>query len=503
MYRRPLMTALLATTGVVPMAASSADEARQSGADDVVVVAVVDGSFSPYHWNFLADQMPQHLNEPSTDDLPLSESPATWLPGFPGADGFSSYGSLDITLAASPSDNPAQLAAADAQVWDSLPQSQRDAVHYRWIPGTKIVGAVDFSGNKLRAGGSTPNTSHGSGTSSVSVGNLTGTCPECVVVLVTYGGSDREAATDWAMSQPWIDVVTHSYGYSTVLYDKIYNGSDPELQREAVERGQAVFWSASNGQVNAFDAPTTTYYSSSKGPDWLITVGATAPSGANYTGSGKTVDVASIGSRYPSAGGTTVTGRGTFSGTSNATPVVAGMYARSLWWARQQLDGPSRLQEDGVIASGGGYACGTERPDCEIRDGALTRDELTTRLFEGASQTPQGPTPVVDAGTPVTTAEHDFAAEGHGTYFGRMRGDSTWLAEEARITGPLGGTAPTLPRPDGEREWMVVDSFCRQSIWGAWEGGAYVAGTTPLPGPSPLWPLRSALEAGCPALFPL
>jgi hypothetical protein len=503
MSRRLLVSGLLATALVVPVSASSAGEGgtASTGADDVVVVAVVDGSFSPYHWDFLGAEMPQHLDDDADNDLPLTTSPASWLPGFPTS-GFSSYAPLDITLASSPSENPATLAARDARTWDALPQSTRDAVHYRWIPGTKIVGAVDFSGNKLRATGATPNSSHGSGTSSVSVGNRHGTCPECVVVLVTYGGNDREAATDWAMDQPWIDVVTHSYGYSTVAFDKIYKGSDLQRQRRAVERGQSVFWSASNGQANAFDAPTTTYYSSSKGPDWLVTVGATAPSGANYTGSGKTVDVASIGSGYPSAGGTTVTGRGTFSGTSNATPVVAGLYARSLWWARQQLDGPSRAQQGGVIARGGG-TCGTVRADCELGDGALTRDELTTRLFHGALQTPQGPTPVIDAGTPVTTAEHDFASEGHGTYFGRLRGDKTWQAEEARITGPLGGTAATLARPAGEREWMVVDSFCRQSIWGAWQGGAYVAGRTPLPGPSPLWPVRSALEAGCPALFPL
>lgn len=506
MTGRLLVAAFVAAALVVPVGQSSAaDDAAVggSGADDAVVVAVVDGSFSPYHYDFLASEMPQANNDDASDDLPLTTSPASWLPGFPAPSSFASYGSLDMTLATDPSQRSADLAAQDADLWNGFPQSTRSKVNYRWIPGTKIVGAVDFGGNKLRATGTTPNTSHGSGTSSVSVGNNHGTCPECVVVLVTYGGNDREAATDWAMSQPWIDVVTHSYGYSTVAFDKIYKGSNLALQREAVERGQAVFWSASNGQVNAFDAPTTTYYSSSKGPDWLITVGASGPSGANYTGSGKTVDLASIGSSYPSAGGATVNGNGTFSGTSNATPVVAGMYARSLWWARHRLDGASRVQRDGVIAAGGGLVCGEVRPDCELGDGALTRDELTTRLFEGAVQTPQGPTPVVDAGTPVTTAEHDYAAEGHGTYFARVRSVQQWQDEQARIVDPLVGAAKTLPRPPGEREWMVVDSFCRQEIWGGWEGGAYVSGKTALPGPSPLWPLRSALEATCPALFPV
>ena len=471
-------------------------------ADDIVVVAVVDSSFSPYHLNFTAADMPQHLDADPGNDLPLDQPPHTWLPGFPDPASFASYESVEITLAQSPGDNVQSLASGDAEAWNGVRQSTRSETNYHWIPGTKIVGALDYSGNRIRAA-SSANSAHGAGTSSVSVGNLTGTCPECVVVLITYGGSDREAATDWAMSQPWIDVVTHSYGYSTAVYDKIYKGSNLALQREATERGQAVFWSASNGQVNSFDAPTTTYFSSSKGPDWLFTVGATAPSGGNYTGSGKTADVASIGSSYPSSGGTTAGGRGTFSGTSNATPVVAGMYARSLWWARQQLAGPSRTQAAGVIAGGEPVACGDQRPDCELGDGVLTLPELRQRLFHGAIHTPEGPNAVTSHPSPVTVAEYDFASEGHGTYFARLRSPEEWRAEEARITAPMVGAAPALQRPAGEREWMVVDSFCRQEIWGSWTGGEYVAGSTPLPGPDPLWPARSALEAACPQLFPL
>lgn len=499
---RTCLLALVVVAAVAPGASATSQAVEPGPADDAVVVAVVDGSFSPYHWNFDARQMPQHLDEDVTNDLPLDQAPDTWLPGFPEPTAFTSYNALPITRADSPSQNPATLASADAAVWNGVKQSTRDTVHYNWIPGTKIIGAVDFSGNKIRATG-TPNTSHGSGTSSVSVGNINGTCPECVVVMVTYGGNDREAATDWAMSQPWIDVVTHSYGYSTVLYDKIYKASNLPLQKSATERGQAVFWSASNGQVNAFDAPTTTYYSSSKGPDWLITVGASAPGGGNYTGSGKTVDVGSIGSSYPSSGGATVTGKGTFSGTSNATPVVAGMYARSLLWARRQLDGPSRTQDAGVIAQGVPITCGTTRPDCELGDGVLTRDELQTRLFHAAIHTPQGPNFVTAHPSPVTTPEYDFASEGHGTFFARAHNAEQWLQEEARITGPMNGTGALTPRPAGERDWMIVDSYCRQELWGSWTGGAYVAGKTPLPGPNPQWPVRSALEASCPHLFPL
>ena len=494
-----LLVVVMSGVALATVPAGAQEAPSADAVDDVVVVAVLDGSFSPYHWDFLGSQMPQHLDDDPANDLPLRQSPDTWLPGFPSADTFASFNALDLTL---PEDNPganaAALAKQDAAEWDSVQQSTREATHFNWIPGTKIIGAVDYSGNKIRAA-SSPNASHGGGTSAVSVGNLHGTCPECLVVLVTYGGSDREAANDWALSQPWIDVVTHSYGYSTVLWDKIYSGSNLEAQRTAVERGQAVFWSASNGQVNAFDAPTTTYFSSSKGPDWLITVGATSPKGGNFTGSGKTVDLASIGSGYPSMGGSTVTGNGTFSGTSNATPVTAGLYSRALWRAREALAGPSRIQSDGAIASGLAVPCGTARADCELGDGVLTRTEMETRLFHGAQRTPEGPeVSITGVRSPVTTDEYDLASEGYGTYFGRVHGPERWAQEEAGIYDPMVGAAAPLERSAAERDWMVVDSFCRQSIWGSWEGGAYVPGQTQLPGADPAWPVRSALEAGCP-----
>ena len=96
--------------------------------------------------------------------------------------------------------------------------------------------------------------------------------------------------------------------------------------------------------------------------------------------------------------------------------------------------------------------------------------------------------------------EETLLAEGHGAYLGRVRGptNKAWLAEQRRITDPLTGASKTLARPDGEREWMIVDSYCRQSNWGAWRGGYYVDGTTELPGTDPAWPVRSARERTCP-----
>jgi hypothetical protein len=45
---------------------------------------------------------------------------------------------------------------------------------------------------------------------------------------------------------------------------------------------------------------------------------------------------------------------------------------------------------------------------------------------------------------------------------------------------------------------MTVDSYCRQEMWGAWSGGYYLDGKTPLPGSDPRYPIRSAYERTCP-----
>ncbi|MDP9405681.1 MAG: hypothetical protein M3O86_03630, partial [Actinomycetota bacterium] len=498
-----LCSALLATAFAT--GAAAADDVAAPG-DDVTVVAVIDSTFSPYHYNYLASRTPQALDADPSNDLPLDQAPDSWVPGFPSPETFASYTRLGITLPTKSSDRVATLKATDQALWDGVQTSGADAVHYSWIPGTKVIGALDFGGSNIAG----TNTDHGAGTASVSVGNIHGTCPECLLVYLSYSGGtpqqrarNGEAAINWAMSQPWIDAITNSYGFSatTETRDRLYSGSDTAAQRSASDRGQTVFFSAGNGQENAFLVPNTTYFSSQEGPDWIVTVGAISPSGGNYTGAGKPADIAALGTAYPSAGGTTVSSSGTFGGTSNATPVTAGLYARALHWARQRLDGPSRVQDAGVIARGAPIACGSVGSDCELGDGVLTAAELRTRLFHGAVRTPQGLSPAGVVNAPAASEELELLAEGHGSYIARLRNDGTWEAEQARITGPMDGTGALTPRPAGEREWMVVDSYCRQSVWGGWTGGYWQAGA-PLPAPDPAWPLRSALVASCGELFP-
>ena len=495
----------VAMVGALVPAAAGAQEATDpttvavDGRDDTTVIAVVDGSFQPQHWNWAGSMMPQHQDADPANDLPLNEAPDTWLPGF-DTTGMAGYQPLPLAMdLENPGRTVASLQQESAASWSSMQRSTRDAVNYYWVPGSKVVGMVNFGSGKFQGS----NTAHGAGTSSVAAGNLHGTCAECVVVLITYDGSgDREAASDWAMSQPWIDVVTNSFGYSLIERERLYSGSNTELQRAATERGQTIFFSSGNGISNTFSVPNTTLFSSQEGPDWIVTVGAVAPTGGEFTGAGKPADIASVGSGYPSQyGGTTVSSGGKFGGTSNSTPVTAGIFAHSLYWARRQLDGP-RQQAGGVIATGTPLPCGEARADCELGDGALTAAELRTRLFHGAVRTPQGFNPAQTVSTPAKTAETELASEGHGTYFGKLRSYEEYAEEITRITGPMIGSVAALERSAEERDWMVVDSWCRQQIWGSWGGGYFVDGVTSLPGADPAFPLRTAMTNSCEEFFP-
>jgi hypothetical protein len=511
-----LVVVVALTAGLAPASSVGAKVVpRSTGPDDAVVVAVIDFNMVPYHWDFLASKMPQHRDGNPSNDLPLGRAPHTWLRGFPKPSAFHSYKRFDLSL--EEKDDKATIAALDAKdaaKWNKVKPSTSKEINYYWFPGTKVIGAIEFGTQKLHG---TPD-DHGSGVTSVSVGNLHGTCPECLLVFINLDEGDELSAIRWAMSQPWIDVITNSYGRSQFVAGKTYNGNDEEEQKKASVRGQTIFFSAGNGVENAYTVPNATYYSSEKGPDWIVTVGATSPgennhyedplrtsNHASYIGAGKPVDVASIGLDYPSAyTSLTVGGTGDlgFSGTSNAAPTVAGIYARALFIARKTLAGPSRVQKNGVIAVGKSYECGRARSSCELGDGKLTAAELRTRLLHGAVHTAAGMTTYAGGELP-SVGEDELLNEGHGTYFGRETGKwASYMKEFARIVRPMFGIAKALKRPDGERQWMVVDSFCRQHVWGGWTGGYYIEGKTDLPGPDPAWPIRSWMQESCPIMQP-
>ncbi|HWH08484.1 MAG TPA: S8/S53 family peptidase, partial [Candidatus Thermoplasmatota archaeon] len=457
----------------------------------VTIVAVIDGSFSPYHYDFLGAQHPWNLDPDPTNDIDFTQHLSAHLPGIPPAE------ALPITLPTGPNDNVDTLRlVTDAEVWKTMQRSTAAAPKPYWFPGTKVVAALRFGPEAFQGS----NAAHGTASASVAAGNVHGTCPECLFVLLN---GNYDEALRWASAQPWIDVVTNSYGSGSIVQslsggrtrDNMYWGSPIDATRDASEAGQVIVFSAGNGFLNAYDAPMLTYWSSQKGPDWVVTVGAVAAnSRQTYSGAGKPVDVSSIGNAYPASGGTTANGAGTHSGTSNAAPVTAGTFAKVLQAARESLGDLTPGHADGVVASGPALACGAAVPACALGDGVLTRVELERAVY--ASVAPSRTVLAVDLVWPTT--EHAYYYQGHGVLQGRIAGEAGWTAEWGRILGHLRGDAPAQPRSEAAANWFLVDSKCRQHLWGAWSGAAWQGQPIAL---DPVRdPIASTFHAWCGAL---
>lgn len=427
----------------------------------VTVVAVVDSGFSPYHLDFAGFRHPWNTDADAANDLDLDADPAAYVDAYPGA------AVLPVTVPASAADAAATLAAKDAAAWASFVPSTLDHVSMYRLPGTKIIGAINFdAGRSFYA----DNDAHGTRSASVAAGNRHGTCPECLLVLIRDGPGN--AGLRWAASQPWIDVVSNSYGNSAAgdtVRTNVYLEPIAAATKAATEAGQTIVFSAGNGLLNSYDAPQLTYWSSEKGPDWIVTVGATTSSThQEYSGVGKPVDISAIGADYPSAGGPGADGNAYHSGTSNAAAVVAGTFGYVVQRARESLGDQTEAHGSGIVASGARVACGAQDASCPLSDGVLTREELHRTVFTNVS--PGGKLILVTAAWPNT--EYAYFYVGHGVVLGAI----TWQTlrdEQRRFSGALAGTVEPLARPKGESAWFEVDSKCRQRLWGPWSGGYY------------------------------
>lgn len=569
---------------------------------DATVVAIVDYEpFTPYHRDLYASHMPQHLDADPSNDLPLYCSPETWLPGFT-TDSVDSFEPLNLSLEDhSDCDTPARADAADSQCPTRVDLSTKDGdlekepdtgewgkvrssgilgrgtasaedlgTHMYWIPGSKVVGALSFGTQGLNFREATANPiapggvdeGHGVGSTTASVGNLHGTCPECLLVFISVDvagvdvtnatanhDTDRmEQALEWAYAQDWIDVVSMpgTPSATTFTRERYYQASNLAKQAQASEAGKTIFFSSGNGQEAAGVAPSTTLQSSLQGPDWVVTVSGvegTNDRRHNRPGWGKVVDISGLGTAYPTAANSrTVGGEAStaFANTSLAVASIAGMYAQSLLEARRAMEGPSRTQADGVVATGD-FDCGTVRTSpCELGDGVLSATELRNRFFMGAQHSDAGNvTPIRYGSLNVAVRsswEEDYISEGYGNYLGRCevrRGGSSSLQGSGQECGvlplrdrgvdepgdkddymdvleavlfPLFGSAQAREdltfeeggRPPGEKDWFTVDSYCRQLLWGKWSGGIYKGGA--LPTASTDAPLREAYLQSCPLI---
>ncbi|MHB8605077.1 MAG: S8/S53 family peptidase [Thermoplasmatota archaeon] len=414
--------ALLLSSFLTPTPATSLPPA-------FVVVAVVDTGIDPYHAEFRAPD--------------LTADPASYLAGYPS-------GATPISLSL---DAPSYDAALNA---DAAKFRAVEAGRLYYFPGTRIIGAYRDPAES----GDTPlldDNGHGTATASLVAGASHGACPNCLLVIVEgFGG------LEWAAQQPWIDIITNSWGTTgDVGVPTSGIGFENDWTQPAVERGQIVCFATGNGAEDMFLTPEATYASNTAGPGWVIDVGGyeKTPTGVGaIVGSGKPVTVLGPALNVPAAEYKTLDGSELFSGTSAASPYVAGVFGETLRELR---------------AAAGDTRVG-QRPHATVVDGpafTMSRETLTDIVTHAASPTDSRSTALYPATTLSTGTTLDAASEGYG---------AVTAATTARaVTQGLSAGTPQ-PRPDVE-PWMTLDAAVRDAIWGEWDHDG--DGT---PDPSPL-----------------
>lgn len=252
-----------------------------------VTVAVIDSGINPYHDDFAG----------ANRGAPVPATP------------------LALTL-----DKPyGEAVKADAALWESVEVGQLYT-----FPGTRIVGAISMGELGTTTSPSSSlvldDVGHGTGTASAVARNA----PHADLVMVQVGAASLGKGVDWAASQPWIDVISISWG---TIGNVPLGGQDVvDAAKKAVDSGKLVFVAAGNEPTAA-----PTGYS---GPTWVVSVGGSSPDGKGETWTAsKGVDVVSDFSPVLARHDSTEATDEMF-GTSFATPTVAGTVAEAWWTAR-------------------------------------------------------------------------------------------------------------------------------------------------------------------------
>jgi hypothetical protein len=418
----------------------------------ITVVAVNDTGVNPYHLEFSAQTYPD------PDVLALTNNfqkhPSEYIPGYP-----KDAPAIRATL------GQGYFPAADAHLWDLKDATHPSGLEYGklyWIPGTKIIGAIQngsFSCSNCHAGAHIilDDDGHGSGSTSVSVGNRYGYGPTCLLVI-SKGLSTALAAS---APLPFVDVNSNSWGaVANVPLDLVLSNT-ADTTRAAVERGETILFAAGNGNGNAFESPSPTYGTATTGPDWNVVVGAVRRDNQRaIIGDGTPAHLSSWGDgNLPSACRTGTVSQCAFGGTSAATPYTAGIFGNVLSQIRRNIgDGAAGPRAGQVVADGFPVA-----GSAYLADGKLTRAELREAIFKTAFPLNQDNTQSVPIFPFPWTAPYigdvNVLFEGYG---------AATPNSAKRAVDVLMGKTP-LPVREAEDRWFSIDRQIRDSIWGGYD----------------------------------
>lgn len=349
-----------------------------------VVIALTDTGINPYQADFRAPEFVHH--------------PSTYIEGYPA-----NAPAVNVSLDVADAEGYDAARNADLSKWNALAGSK-----LYWFPGTRVIGGISYG-----AGGVTgydeerilDDTGHGTGTSSVAAGRYFGANPNALIVMVESLG---DAPLNWAAAQPWIDIVTNSWGPANA---GVSTGSVTGT-RDATRRGQSILFSSGNGNRNTNSSEVwgpiqdatgledpckcklpnsnASFASHNKGPSWILTIGAASPiNGQAHWWHGVPADVSSFGSKWRAADFNTVQRAGSrdFGGTSCASPTTAGVLSAIIEKAREVLGDTVAGQKAGAVVAQA--APGVTPPATgPLADGKLTRLEAEELLLKNANPVP-------------------------------------------------------------------------------------------------------------------
>jgi hypothetical protein len=413
-----------------------------------VVIAFVDSGINPYHQDFRAPDFVHH--------------PSAFIEGYP-TDAQAVPLSLDVA------DDEGYHAARELD--DGLLLELRRNNLY-WFPGTRIIG-----GYSTAAGSSTiglpdrpviDENGHGTGVASVAAGQFFGSNPNALIVAVEGLG---DASLTWATSQPWIDIVSNSWGNLGNL-----PLGQTAATRAATERGQTVAFAAGNGATNTnsftvfdplpIDDPckcktpdsNPSFTSPYGGAPWVLTVGAVSPiNGQAHWWHSIPVDVSSFGSKWRAASvaGVHREDNRDFGGTSCATPITAGVLSAVILRAREELGDTVGGQRPGqaVAVAAEGVALPASGP---LADGILTREEAEQLVVRNAYPVDFDPQRLAwdYAVRPTTPAYYVYQGYGVVDRDAKQRALDTLMGEQ------------DLPERADVDQWLGAVDTVRGALWG-------------------------------------
>ncbi len=402
-----------------------------------VVVAVPDTGINPYHDDF---------SLPADDDL-QSVPPWEYIAGYP-----QTSQPLELML-----DSPSyeDAVAEDQAAWNGVEQSK--LYHF---PGTRIIGAYGVPTQEINTDPPIlDDNGHGTASTSLVAGGIHGFNRDVDTLIVAVQGWTLE----WVHEQPWIDVISNSWGYTANVSG--LGNEDKPMSRAATEAGKVVAFAAGNGASSlglACDRTVSTI-DHAAGPPWNLVVGAVSPKNQqDHCWHSIPPDVSSYGSFVPAADWRSIDGERNFSGTSSATPLVAGVVADQILEARRAFgdttEGPHGSAALAVASAGA--ALPSTGP---LADGRLVRTEVEATTMKTAYPVEFDPAvctsdPMTCVNTTPTTPAY-FVYQGYGivnqasssramdVLFGRAqmpdRGEvDTWMATKEAVAGAFWSVVP-------------------------------------------------------------